>query len=102
VPATNSNQVQRAVQQEEKSSALEVKVYPSPASDVVNITLEDAMLDKQAVINLINSEGKIVQTRNSNGSRLVQLNVAKQAPGYYIVSIESGGKKTNKSITIVR
>jgi photosystem II stability/assembly factor-like uncharacterized protein len=102
VPATNNNQVQRTVQQEEKYSALVVKVYPSPASNVINVTLEDAMLDKQAVINLINSEGKIVQTKNSNGSRSVQLNVIRQAPGYYIVSIESGGKKINKSITIVR
>jgi photosystem II stability/assembly factor-like uncharacterized protein len=89
--------------QPEKSIAdAVVKVYPTPANDVVNIILEDAMVSGKTVISLINSDGTVVETRNSSGTKSVQLNVARLAPGFYIVRIESGSKKINKSITIVR
>jgi hypothetical protein len=101
-PAINVNPTQRAVQQDEASSANLVKLYPSPASDVVNVILEDAMLNRQTAISIINSEGRVVETRNSMGSRSIQLNVARLVPGLYIVRIASGSKMINKAITIVR
>ncbi len=102
VPAVNVNPAQRSVQQDENSSATLVKVYPTPARDVVNILLEDAMLNRQTVISIINIDGKVVETRNAMGSRLTQLNIARLSPGLYIVRIESGSKMINKTITIVR
>jgi hypothetical protein len=86
----------------EKATGTLVKVFPVPANDVVNIILEDGMVSRNTVISIINSDGKVVETRNSLGSRSTQLNVARLVPGFYVVSIKSGSKVINKSITIVR
>jgi photosystem II stability/assembly factor-like uncharacterized protein len=79
-----------------------VKVYPTPARDVVNIILEDAMLNRRTVISIISSDGKVLEIKNSVGERSIQLNVARLVPGFYIIRIESGSKMINKPITIVR
>ena len=100
--AKNNNLTQQGAQPRESSTESFVKVYPVPARDVVNIILEDGMLNRQTSISIINSDGKVVETRNSRGARSMQLNVARLVPGLYIVRIESGSKMINKSITIVR
>jgi photosystem II stability/assembly factor-like uncharacterized protein len=100
--ANHRDIVKTSAQAEKNITDALVKVYPIPASDVVNVVLEDAMLGRQTIISIINSDGKVVETRRAVGSRSVQLNVASLVPGFYIVRIESGSKMINKSITIVR
>jgi len=79
-----------------------VKLYPIPARDVVNLILEGEAASRKSVISIINSDGKVVQTRTSSGSRSIQLNVASLVPGYYIIRIVSGSTIISKSITIMR
>jgi len=67
-----------------------------------NIILEDEMVSRTTVISLINSDGKVVQTRSSMGLQTIRLDVASLVPGYYIVRIVSGSTMISKSITIVR
>ena len=100
--ATSSSLSKHSVQKVESSFEGRIKVYPVPARDILNITLDDAMLNRQTSISIINSDGKVVENRKVMGSRITQLNVARLVPGLYIVRIESGSKMINKPITIVR
>lgn len=87
---------------EKNNSDALVKVYPSPASDVVNIVLDENMLNKPAVISFISSDGQVVESRQLLASRSMQLDVSRLKAGLYIVRVESGNRSVNKSITIVR
>ena len=100
-PGERAN-VKTSFQAEKNTTDALVKVYPTPASDVVNIILEEAMPGSQTVISIISSDGQIMDTRKTMGARSIQLNVARLVPGLYVVSIESGSKRINKPITIVR
>jgi photosystem II stability/assembly factor-like uncharacterized protein len=105
LPPSENNQkgnLKVASQAETRITGASVKLYPVPASDVVNILLEDEMVSKNTVISIINSHGKVLQTRRLMGSQSIQLNVARLLPGFYIVRIESRNKTVNKPITIVR
>jgi photosystem II stability/assembly factor-like uncharacterized protein len=87
---------------EKSSTETLVKVYPVPAKDVVAITLDDVLVNRPIAINIINSNGKVVETRSSFAARTIQLNVTTLAPGFYVVQIKSGTEVINKAITIVR
>ena len=80
----------------------QVKVYPTPANDVVNITLPDALVNTVSVISIVGTDGKVIETRRSKASNLIQLNVSKLIPGVYVVRISTSTQTTNKVITIIR
>ena len=101
-PAVSGTLVQRNAQPDENLSAALVKVYPSPASDVVNIVLDEQLVSTNNLISIIGMDGKIIESRNPAGARSIQLNVSKLIPGLYIVRIESGGKTYNKTVSIIR
>jgi photosystem II stability/assembly factor-like uncharacterized protein len=82
-------------------SANLVKAWPTPARDVINISLEEPLAGTPSIISLITPDGKVVQTRRSSASRL-QLDVRALAPGLYVLRIESGGQTVNRPLTISR
>ncbi len=79
-----------------------VKVYPSPARDVVNITLPIALMNNENVISLISTDGKVIETRRSKASSLIQFNVSKIPPGMYIIRIQSNMQTFNKTFPIIK
>jgi photosystem II stability/assembly factor-like uncharacterized protein len=104
LPPSGDNQrsVVAVSQTEKNKTEALVNIYPVPASNVVNVVLEDGMVSRQTVVSIINSDGKVVETSNTAGSRSIQLNVARLLTGFYVVRITSGSKIINKPITIVR
>ncbi|MGZ5220673.1 MAG: T9SS type A sorting domain-containing protein [Chitinophagaceae bacterium] len=77
-----------------------VKLYPVPANDVINVTLEDVFVNSE--INILSADGRVVETTRSAGKRLVQLNVSKLPVGFYMVRITGKTKTINKPISIAR
>jgi photosystem II stability/assembly factor-like uncharacterized protein len=80
----------------------DVSVYPTPASDVVNIAIPEALRYNVSVISLLNSDGQVVETRRAKASGIIQLNVSKLTPGFYIVRILSDKQIISKTIIIAR
>ncbi len=76
----------------------EVRVYPNPASDVLNISLpsESGIGPK---VKLVDAAGKLVRESAVAGNSL-QLNVASVSQGFYILIIEDGQKVIKQKIMI--
>jgi len=91
-----------AIQPEKNITDALVKVYPTPANNVVAIELPDALANAVNVISIISADGKVVDTRRSKASNLIRVDVSKLTPGMYIVRIQSNTQTINKTITITR
>jgi photosystem II stability/assembly factor-like uncharacterized protein len=99
----NNNSKYGTVVQEEKIAKDNlVKVYPTPANDVINISLAEALARTASSISIIGFDGKIIETKRTKASGLIQLNVSNLAPGMYVLCIESAGQTINQTITINR
>ena len=101
-PLTKNNTIEKTIIPAEEITKDLVKVYPSPARDVINITLPLALTNSVNVISLLSTDGKVIETRRSNASNLVQFNVSKLSPGIYIFRIQSNNQTFNKAVTITR
>lgn len=97
-----SNPTTPAIQPVESKGDAMVKVYPSPANDVVNISMNDAWVNTNSAISIVSMAGNLLQSKMSKGSKIVQLNVSKLPAGIYILRVEANGQTTNKTITITR
>jgi photosystem II stability/assembly factor-like uncharacterized protein len=98
----NTGNKQKTIQPEKLVMNDGVKVYPTPAHDVVNIVLPDALAKTANVISLLTADGKTVQIKRTQASNLIQLPVSKLPPGIYILRIASHLQTINKVITISR
>ena len=80
----------------EKSTAnFDFKVYPNPATDVVNIQIEDA---SSANINVFNTIGQQVEFTQNITNNLVEIRGLKR--GMYILQLESGGEIFTERVVI--
>ncbi len=79
-----------------------VKAWPTPANDVINISLEEPLASTSSVVSIIAIDGKVVETWRSKASSLLQVDVRKLVPGLYVLRIESAGQTVNKTIAISR
>ena len=101
LPSVTKNNTTTSIPTEEIIKDL-VKVYPSPARDVVNITLPVALMNNVNVISLLSTDGKVIETRRSQASSFVQFNVGKLSAGVYIIRIQSNTQTFNKAFTITK
>ncbi len=79
-----------------------VKVYPSPASNVINIELGAQLLDEDKTIELISPDGRVVETRRSEGSKFIQFDVSRLTPGFYVVRMKIRNNVITRSVIISR
>ncbi|MGB8190426.1 MAG: T9SS type A sorting domain-containing protein, partial [Chitinophagaceae bacterium] len=79
-----------------------VKVYPTPARDVISILLQDPLAITNKTISIISMDGRVMLSTQQGGSNLVRLNVSKLPAGVYTVRITTNAQTINKVITIVR
>ena len=79
-----------------------IKVYPTPANDVINISLQEEAAKTTSVIDLLDMEGKVVKTRRSKGPNLIQMAVSGLAPGHYMLRITNNNQTISKGVTISR
>ncbi|MES2774092.1 MAG: T9SS type A sorting domain-containing protein [Bacteroidota bacterium] len=99
--AQNSGGVQDLVSEKRDVADL-VKVYPTPARDIINISLEGQLAGTTSVIRIISLDGKVVETRRVKASGLVQIDIHKLAPGMYVLRVESANQTVSKTITVSR
>lgn len=79
---------------EQKASSY---IFPNPASDIVNVTLNDKISGK-VTLNIYDAQGKLVQTKNTykSGSQMQQtFNVKSLSPGVYNLEIVTETEKKN-------
>ena len=100
--ANNRSIVKTSVQAEKNITDALVKVYPTPANDVVNIALPDAMVNTVSAISVLSSDGKLIETRSAKGSNLIQLDVSKLRAGIYVIRIVTNTQTISRAITITR
>jgi len=105
LPPSQANQkviVKTSVPPEKNITDALVKVYPTPANNLVNIALPDAMVNTVNAINILSSDGKLIETRSAKGSNLIQLDVRKLKAGIYIIRIVTNTQTIRRVITITR
>lgn len=76
----------------------EVRVFPNPASDFIQITLPANSADVTA--GLYDLSGKLLLSWNLNGSNQARLELKETNTGLYILRIENGSTVTNTKIML--
>jgi hypothetical protein len=102
VPALMSNTTNPAMEPVKPAADAMVKIYPSPANNFINVSIDDALGNTNNAISIVSVTGKVLVSRMSKGSKIVQLNVSKLPAGIYILRVEANGSTTNKTISIAR
>ena len=75
--------------QETDAAVLDVKVYPNPTTELVNIQINRSILD-QVVITITDLQGKEVYNGKYAGiSNVIGINTASYATGTYILSLKN-------------
>ena len=89
---------------EEAKAAREnlVKVYPTPANDLINVVVHDDLVDTKTLISIVSMNGMVMQTRSAANARSVQLDVSRLPAGQYLLRIAGNKRITNKLISITR
>ena len=80
----------------------EVKVYPNPAHDKVNVSIVSAISDK-ARIELSNAIGEIVYVTETNiqeGENIIELNLENNAKGFYNLSVKGASVISQHRIVV--
>lgn len=98
LPAGSSHRP--GISQAKAATVEEVKVFPSPARDVINVSLPKAKAN--SVISILSIDGQLLETEQTKGLQTIQLNVGKLTPGVYTLRIIGNGQAINKIITIVK
>ncbi|MEO5984710.1 MAG: T9SS type A sorting domain-containing protein, partial [Ferruginibacter sp.] len=80
----------------------EVQVYPTPAKNFINVALDEVLVSSKVLVSLLNTNGKLIEQRRSEGSKIVQFNVSSLPAGLYIIRINANGQTINKTTSIVR
>ncbi len=80
--------------------AFDIKVYPNPASNLINLELPDD--SGYTHISILSADGRVVQSRNLSGvagSQLVSLDVSGLNNGIYFVRVQGpAGQQTTRFI----
>lgn len=79
------------------AEAFDFEVYPSPASDQVNIV---SNAQGNAQVSLINLAGQVVFTENYNSLTQRQINVSDLSEGLYFVQVASDNSYVTKKIMV--
>lgn len=82
--------------------AMTFNVFPNPSSDLL-VVQSSGLHSQNIVINLINAEGKILQSQNIlQGSTLCYFDVSTLYSGTYFVQIENGSSPKTFSVVVTK
>lgn len=98
----NSESVSDSYLNEKIKIAGAVNIYPSPARDIVTVSLPEAMVNANSVISVLSMDGQVKESVTSTGRKSIQLHVSKLTAGAYMLRITANGHTTNKLFTIAR
>lgn len=84
----------------ENSSSLNLKVYPNPSSDIVNIEMNNNLSD-HASLKVINILGKTILEKSvSNKTEITTIDFSNYGKGIYLVELRSGEIFSTKKVII--
>lgn len=87
---------------EEASVVEDLKIFPNPANDVLNVSFQSANV-QDLTIRVINNMGQVVTTQTLakvSGARLVTINVDPLAAGIYNLEIQNGKQSQVRRIAV--
>jgi hypothetical protein len=96
----NAKQVELVVGIAEGTEAINMNVYPNPASDVVNVAFEAT---GDYTITITDMAGRVVSTEaysNLSGAQNIALPVANLMSGNYLVSVATEGASYTQTLVI--
>ncbi|MFN3940660.1 MAG: T9SS type A sorting domain-containing protein, partial [Chitinophagales bacterium] len=88
---------------DEITSLSNFSIYPNPANDVINLSL-DFSTPENVVINILNAQGQIVfsEAHGAVSNYTSGLDISNYANGYYLIQITDGNRVSSKSFLISR
>jgi hypothetical protein len=87
--------------QDVKGQTDEIKVYPNPATDILNISMSSNVAEPTDVIIYDNSGRKIQSFEKAyNGSTPITLNVSSLSRGFYLLSVKNSHCVSTKSFFV--
>lgn len=78
-----------------------INVYPNPAADVVNISMEN--VSSEASVTIMDLQGRILATQfasSTNGTQVITFATEGFAKGTYVVSVRANGLTSNTNVVI--
>ena len=93
-PASNAVTIVNCSELNENASSV-FSVYPNPANDILNVELNV----ENAVITLVSTEGKVIETRNASNA-VETLNVKGLNAGVYFLNINANNNTYNQKVII--
>ena len=78
-----------------------INVYPNPAADVVNISMEN--VSSEASVTIMDLQGRILATQSAsstNGTQVITFATEGFAKGTYVVSVRANGLTSNTNVVI--
>ncbi|MFT6002575.1 MAG: hypothetical protein ACI95T_001338, partial [Flavobacteriales bacterium] len=72
------------------NSLEEIKVYPNPFSDIINVDFKTNKTD--GLIKLFGISGRKILEKKINQDKSININLSKLPSGVYIVSLETNGE----------
>jgi hypothetical protein len=93
-PASNAVTIVNCSELNENASSV-FSVYPNPANDMLNVELNV----ENAVITLVSTEGKVIETRNASNA-VETLNVKGLNAGVYFLNINANNNTYNQKVII--
>jgi hypothetical protein len=88
--------------QETDAAVLDLKVYPNPTSELVNILINHSTID-QVVVTITDLQGKEVYNGKYAGiSNVIGINTASYATGTYVLSIQNNNSQVLGTYKIIK
>jgi photosystem II stability/assembly factor-like uncharacterized protein len=91
-----------AVEGEKMINEKLVNVFPTPARDIINLVLPDAIVNTMGVVSIHSLDGKLLQSTKLSGTTSIQLNVGKLPAGIYTLRFTSKNQMISRVISIAR
>jgi hypothetical protein len=86
------------------ASTQHVQLYPNPANDQLNVSLDLATAAKQISFTIVNASGQVVsnETRTNVQKEVISFSTSKFAAGNYFMVINADGKQMHRKFVVIK
>jgi hypothetical protein len=98
------DQTPASVQEYSSGSIAEIKTYPSPTTDKINIEIKSLLSGNNLNIDLFDINGNSVYKSNISviGTNIFSIDMSKYSPGKYFVRLTNGNEIWSAPVSVVR
>ncbi len=83
-------------------SVNDVKIFPNPATDLVNVTIEGAELQGAAQVLIYDMTGKLMQSGTYESANNISFNVNNYPTGFYVIQMKGEGFLISKRFAVAK